>query len=429
MVRFIQNQNVSDQPRLKERAASQAILPPQMSLEYPSHSPLSPTVSHLESLPPAITSYLFSQLPPSTLAVLSLTSQTLRRKISKPIDPFFVLNKKGMEYERAKFLVTALDRFYPEHLICYACGVFHARWKVEITKWRKKCRKVPAVPCKHAESQLMSEFMSHRRPFSWLAVYETMRSHRHSPDLGSKKLHFTCEAPTEFRWWHDSLTIFVHGRLLLRDRWYQPVNLQENLTQQLGYDDTRLFCPHSGELFNGLHMREAFHGAVNHVRKPENIHCGFTYKRHRCPICPTEITIDIQPHSGFDGRFNWTKTLPCPPASEHVLSFSRYVDFGACIAPDEKEWISLTTWIKKPLSANYIQPGWPGHIPAPGLATRPVLDLRWMEPTSLRFRRYAGLRKLKECVEVNEGLGTPPPYQECTCQVHCPRFGGDKMGQ
>ena len=412
----------------KNAQTLKAILPPQVMLKHSFQSPLLPTVSHLESLPSAITLQIFSLLPPSTLAILSLTSHTLRRKVSKPEDPFFVLNKKGNEYERAKLLVTAFDKFYPEHLICYACGVFHARWTIEITKWRKKCRKLPAVTCKYAGSYSVSTFQSHGRNFPWLAVHETMRSHRHFPHHGSKKLHFTSETPTGWRWWNDSSTTFVHDRLLLRDRWYQLVTLQED-SQQLWHDKIDLFCPHAGEIFNGLHIKEAFHGAINHVRKPENIHRGFTYKRHRCPLCPTDITIDIEPYSHFDGQFNWTKALPCPPVREYVLSFSRYVDFGACIAPDEEEWLALTTWIKKPLLANYIRPGWPGHIPAPGLATRPILDLRWMESISLRFRRYAGLRKLKECVGIDEQLSTPPPYQECTCQVHCPRFTTGRMGQ
>ncbi|KAH4157111.1 hypothetical protein HBH43_202940 [Parastagonospora nodorum] len=73
----------------------QAILPPQVLLKHSFQSPLLPTVSHLESLPSAITLQIFSLLPPSTLAILSLTSHTLRRKVSKPEDPFFVLNKKG----------------------------------------------------------------------------------------------------------------------------------------------------------------------------------------------------------------------------------------------------------------------------------------------------------------------------------------------
>lgn len=70
-------------------------------------------------------------------------------------------------------------------------------------------------------------------------------------------------------WWQDSSTKFVNDRLLLRDRWFQVVALQEG-DQNLWHDQANLFCPHAGELFNGFHMKEAFYGAIDHVCKPEN---------------------------------------------------------------------------------------------------------------------------------------------------------------
>jgi hypothetical protein len=376
----------------------------------------------LDALPLAVMKRLLALLPESTVAILTLTNRKLKRTILSITNPLLILRRPRREIERAKYLVTCFDKNYPNHIICYGCGYFHRRQPYSARSKKKPKPYIPAIYNRTASDPAPLKFKSHERSFTWIDIHQAMRGLRHSPRHGIPLLDFVSKITlkTSLHWWYDTATLLVGDRYLLRDRWYRYLKddhpCGEN-PRELLCQEANNFCPHSNEAFGWHHLWEHFRTTIETFQGNRR---GLTYKRHRCTLCPTEVTIDVEPLSHFSGTFNADKTMR-KITRGIVLSYSRYVDFGKCRAPDEPEWVTLTTWIDKPRTANYVIPGWPGYEPPPGLATRPKLDLTHMEPISRRFRLYERAAELLESQVIDIPIAPPPPYQcrqPCGCNVY-----------
>jgi hypothetical protein len=191
------------------------------------------------------------------------------------------------------------------------------------------------------------------------------------------------------------------------------------------------FCPRQLESFRANHFCEQLISAISHLCNNNDCtrQTSFTYKIHRCQPCPTEVLIEVQPVSLFQGRIrpDYQKDRA---GFNCVLSHSRYIDFGKCRAPDEIEWKPLTTWLSRPKESNTRLPGWPGYEAPLGIDSRPTIDVTGMEMTSARFRQQKGEVVLLAMAKAEESIAPPPPYAgvgravgrhgHCTCTPKFP---------
>jgi hypothetical protein len=91
------------------------------------------------------------------------------------------------------------------------------------------------------------------------------------------------------------------------------------------------------------------------------------------------------------------------------LSYSRYLDFGKCTAPDEREWEALTTPVVRKRIKD-LPSGWP-QLETLVKYQEPDTSLTNMEPISTRFRRQGGSVALRGSDVIDLPMAPPPPYQ------------------
>jgi hypothetical protein len=353
--------------------------------------------------------HLCQLLPLSSLAVLVILNRKIRGIVHSIIDPTILLGRPGHEFERAAFLVHAFDKNYPRHLICYTCGLYHPR---RIPGQRNRKRKDHATFVrKHTPLETDPHFETHHRLFSWIYIHIAMRNARYSPQHGSPVLDLSYWKHYD-TWECDTLAVDVQGRLLLRDRWYLRIpNLEHRMPEIRFIPYRNSFCPHYHDTSMPLHFSDEVKAAAKYLCKSIDARQGFTYKRHRCTSCPTEVVIEVEPRDQFQARFKKGHGKD-RTGFDYVLSFSRFIDFGKCRVPDEMEWKSLTTWVEERSSTNLVRPGWSGHEPSAGMTTRPTINITTtMEPISVRFRRQQGQRHIRIVPLAEIPIGPPPPYQ------------------
>jgi hypothetical protein len=148
------------------------------------------TLSSLERLPIGVTPYLFGLLPLSSLAILARTSRALRLAILSITDPFARLGRRQKAFERAKFSFLSFGPEYPNHIICYACGVFHRRNEGTTKSTNQtiaKCKRHGSQSIVVSKGKDLKDYLV--RSFTWLKIHETMRSLRYSPRYGSTLLN------------------------------------------------------------------------------------------------------------------------------------------------------------------------------------------------------------------------------------------------
>lgn len=113
----------------------------------------------------------------------------------------------------------------------------------------------------------------------------------------------------------------MDDRYMLRDRWYRRMRI-DDLCRNIGTNNTEDFCPHASETFNSIHFSTHFATAVRYFQVQSGTFQkrGMTFKRHRCTLCPTEITIDIEPCARFEGVLRTDKKAQTAPTTSFYLT-------------------------------------------------------------------------------------------------------------
>ncbi|KAH7070698.1 hypothetical protein BKA63DRAFT_579401 [Paraphoma chrysanthemicola] len=388
--------------------------------------------SRLEALPRDLLRQVWTILPLSDLATLSTTSRTLRRNISWSYDVPNLLNQQGNEIERARFLVNCFDELRPKHIICFGCGRYHRRKMLD--KINKKGQRTIAESCNQHNDKIDPNlvFWSHLRNASWVKIHETARSLRYSDQHGSNSLNFISDETNLYKWWYDVSAILRDDRLLLCERWYRLVT-DEILAdpKKVSIQGQGEFCPHVNEHYKLHHLEDHMRQALRHIVGSKHIDPrGITWKRHRCPSCPTEIVIEIELASKFKHPHENAIAREHCVEGGYVLSYSRVIDFGKCKAPDELEWLSLTASVERTCLGNHRLPGWPGYVEPEGLWEIPRLDITSQESISVRFRRTTGMIIPVLMPDADGPIAPPPPYAcraNAQMQQTCAATNGAKI--
>ncbi|KAH6614252.1 hypothetical protein C7974DRAFT_428652 [Boeremia exigua] len=314
---------------------------------------------------------------------------------------------KQWRARRACFLYETFDKETPSSLICYDCGIFHPR----ILSGKQDLPTYP-VHCKAStRPETRGDFLRHRTAFSvvriccisvpWLQVHQTARALRHGPKYGAVTLnyHRAHRNGVGMRcfWQAASKALLVDDRLLVRAQYFLPIGtvIESTPGSRLVDEGAEFMCPHARSrflyssqrandvmeacrLFCRAHATASSSSSNGTLDNSETskLH-GFVHSRHRCPHCPTEWVVEILPRASFAGAHMMGRLVG--RRRKYVLCLSQYLDFGACNAPNEREWRALSTW-----PAERPEGDW-GPVGAKGDEAQ--VDLTGMERISVRFER------------------------------------------
>ena len=255
-------------------------------------------------------------------------------------------------YERARILYQHHDSEYPNDLICYDCGVYHPRLtdkKADLYTYPVKCR-----IAKRATSRVyftlhrtqLSAIVVLRIPVPWLHVHQSMRALRLSPQYGTPML----DQYRSGRVWHmrvfwqaDSKAVLVDDRMLLRIRAFKEIShIQRQNPKYFPVSGAEFACPHARETYLyerqlGDEIMQACRTLCSNPEKRQR----FVHQRRRCTRCPSEYVIEVIPREEFEARDRLTLRKD---THRWVLCTYRYIDFGLCHSPVEREWRALSTW-------------------------------------------------------------------------------------
>lgn len=312
----------------------------------------------IASLPEALWSYIATFLSPSDTATLALSTKTLLLKLGN--GPFNDLNLPENLKFKGQFLLH-LDRFLPNHLLCFTCGVYHKR--LHPGEERLKATRIinPVINCPNTSKpgnapKRIRIAVGHSLPFAFAQL--AMRAHRYSPEHGIP-LH------TLFRRWKDpdsdwsiESSYFIHkGRFLMRvvSRSFATAAMPPAAQRTLLYSPREDYAPYfstcshwrDGELMNICKC------ALSHIPKPaqtikQQLHtgpqfrmqtrnpnpivslCGNCRPMRRCPECPTEYLVELKFAEDRNDPLNRFK---------QVIAVTRWSDLGDC--RNSVEWAAI----------------------------------------------------------------------------------------
>jgi hypothetical protein len=174
-----------------------------------------------------------------------------------------------------------------------------------------------------------------RSPHNWLTFYLVMRAYRYTPEHGTAYFlnHFDKEHLPHTPWSCSTLALPSNDHLLIRERWVH--GLYEIKQNNISFKRFAHMCPHVKN--NGMNKKLVleFHRLKDLLRtlSQQDKSLGLQGKKHQCPDCPTEVTMEIRPTSLFQGqttekqtKFPWLMIVSC------------YKDLGDIKRPDAPEW-------------------------------------------------------------------------------------------
>ncbi len=345
-------------------------------------------------------------VPDYSLATPAMRTSTALRQDTKCEDLVCRRQQEMYCHERARYLYEHYNQDIPHGLICYDCGVFHQR-----IQYKKQT--LSDYPVNYKDPQrprTLNDFFRNRTtvpaviiygfPIPWLQVHQTARSLRYSPRYGSVTLdQYRARRWLGIKYPYQAVSkaLLVDDRLIVCIQQFGAIGSAHNAhPRNFKTPGAETFCPHAKtNLLYPRHLSnqmieacEQLCYAHERTASPDPQHLtsndteqarrdaticrdGFVHKRYRCPSCPTEYTIEVVPWV----KFADAHLIAHGRDRDYVLCVSRYIDFGHCHAPDEKEWRALSTW--------------PGRRPVVGQAGRlgTEVDFTGMEMISARFER------------------------------------------
>jgi hypothetical protein len=216
-----------------------------------------------------------------------------------------------------------------------------------------------------------------RSSHNWLTFHLVMRAYHYTPQHGTAYFlnHFDKEHVLHAPWSCSTLALPSNGHLLIRKRWAH--GLYEIKQNNVSFKRFAHMCPHVKN--NGMNRKLMleFHRLKDLLRtlSQQDKALGLQGKKHQCPDCPTEVTMEIRPTSLFQGQSTEKQTK-----FPWLMSVSCYKDLGDIKRPDAPEWrIHTDSRLRKNMKVPISTATWSKYRKAqiydtsPPSITRPVL--------------------------------------------------------
>ncbi|KAF2707841.1 hypothetical protein K504DRAFT_504064 [Pleomassaria siparia CBS 279.74] len=348
----------------------------------------------LNNLPIDIFLSIMEHLPGHAIATLALTNRAMFGVVTEFANPFQRLRLPAMQYERTKFLLLCFDKHHPNELVCYNCGVFHPRWYHR----SEENEPLEDAPCLRQTRQVAEAWVPNVPSglgFSWPDFHKVMRGFRLSPEYGNTCLMNHNVVKSAHSWSFDSFALAADDRLLVRQRHYISVCGFRRYPSTHCYPISWV-CPHvdiNGTTYHSIYqdLRRASKAARD---RGSNLAQNFTPKIHRCTCCPTEYIVEVRPRSLVVGRMRSFMSR-----EKYVVFITSYKDLGACMSPDEPEFVAMSSCCSEPHVRNPLSESNAWQKPQYQQAPWPTLDLTHMEPISARFERQFSLHQTSSTVQ------------------------------
>ena len=309
----------------------------------------------IASLSAELWDQISDHLTPADTANLAISSKTLWNLLGQA--PWAMLEEPQNHEYKVKFLVK-MDRFFPDHLLCFPCAKYHLRTKKGQETLKATRILNPLFNCPHATNTAYTPSKArlttgHHLPFSFIQL--VMRAHRFGPQYGiSADTLSRRYKDRESEWMHQTRYYIHKGRLLLRtvSQTFATPDLPISGQRHLLYSREDYFpyfsiCAHwrDGELMNICKC------ALEHVVKPKetiaqqlhkgpainlslrNPHyfvtqCSRCRPLRRCPQCPTEYLIELKLAEDMADRGQF----------KQAIIVTRWSDLGDGRNPAEGPW-------------------------------------------------------------------------------------------
>ncbi|KAF2662049.1 hypothetical protein K491DRAFT_700717 [Lophiostoma macrostomum CBS 122681] len=302
--------------------------------------------------------HISSFLDPADAAHLAMSNKTLSWKLGP--DSLRALALPEHRQHRIRFL-RHMDGHFPNHLLCFPCGVYHRRTSIGNEKLKADFVNYPLYACPLVFASYLPRMrLAHGRelPYSFiqLAIRHSLHSKNHGndPNLLSRRWKDSTNG-----WMHQSRYIIHDGRLLMRIRsqTFAPPKLTVTAQRHLLYEreDYQPYfsvCAHwrDGELMQLCkcalsHVPEPRQSYLTQLKKAPTVsrtlnhaslvarQCDECRPARRCPECPTEYLIEISMTEDRRDPVNRFK---------HMLSVTRWSDLGDGSSPtDNPEYCAI----------------------------------------------------------------------------------------
>lgn len=324
--------------------------------------PATPAAQLISRLPDGLWRRIINHLALSEQASLSLSCKPFQALC--PRDVLRQLNDPNNFRERCTFL-HYLNRIYPDHLLCYVCGIYHVRTKKGEETLRPTNIANPVFTCPYANSNDAATKMSRTRitfgrhlPYSFVQL--ALRHHHHTSDHGhhyDKLGRRYKDKPEIGTWSHQTRWAVIDDHLYMRvvsSAFVQP-NLPPAGKRHLLYsreDFVPFFsvCAHwrDGELMpickcaldhvpvplSGSGVNRVAKEAHQRLKAPKSqiiTQCDRCKPMRRCPDCPTEYLVEM--------RLQEDRTEQDPmKLFKHAIMVTRWSDLGDGSSPWTPEW-------------------------------------------------------------------------------------------
>jgi hypothetical protein len=328
--------------------------------EYLARDTRPPGEPLIASLPSVLWEQITSYLSACEAANLTFSSKTLLERLGPA--PWLALEQPENHEEKIKFLL-GMDRFLPDHLLCFFCAAYHLR-----TRRGNERLKATSIPnqlyvCPNFGKAGMTPprirlTRGHALPFTFVQL--VLRAKKYSPDYGlppevlSKRYK-----DTESEWQHQTRYYIHKGHLLLRvvSRSFAEPDLPPSGLRHLLYsreDFTPYFsaCAHwrDGELMDICkcalgHIPKHRQPITQQLTKGPRIQfdlrnpnpivtlCSVCRPMRRCPECPTEYLVEL--------KLSEDKNDPLVRFKQSIV-VTRWSDLGDGSSPSSPEWAAVS---------------------------------------------------------------------------------------
>lgn len=334
--------------------------------------------THLLTIPRSIWITIVAYLSPADRAQLALANKMFFRNLGD--ETLAALNRPENQSEKLKFLAH-LDRYLPEHLLCFVCGCYHRRRQPGLERLEAPLDTStspatnPIVICPAATTSAPPRTrLTHSRILPYVFVQLPLRAYNYGPVYGipvdrlARAWAKTGDGGHP-RWRHNARYVVCTktGHLLLRLRSHAfappglpPTGMRHLLYEREEYTPYFSVCAHwaDGELMQvckcalthvpesrptgvAEQLRKGPHAVVHdlvHARKDSARECSFCQPARRCPRCPSEYSVKI--------------TMVEDPGDLRALFkpaivVTRYVDLGDGSGPGfSPEWDAVNGVLK-----------------------------------------------------------------------------------
>ena len=298
-------------------------------------------------------------LPLADAATLALSCKAFRHLVGTSV--WRDLNDESNFDSKIDFL-RRLDEDLPDHLLCFACAIYHVRTQKGQETLRPTNIANPLFNCPHAfnpEKKISRTRLTVGRSLPYSFVQLVLRAQKFSPAHGIPVDSMSRRyKDRDGDWSHQTRFAVVNGHLLVRvisSAFAAPALPPAGLRKLLYSPDDSFnpyfsVCSHwrDGELMPAVkcalshipHRREV--GGVVGVAEKVKYHlhpqnplvtlCSECRPMRRCPECPSEYLIEI--------RMQEDKNDP-NKLFKHAVVVTRWADLGDGSSPSSPEWAAI----------------------------------------------------------------------------------------